>query len=155
MSFFISPYIAFLRYFGTNTMSACAKMRTHMWNILPCNGIIEANKQVNGAGKMGRYICGQNPRQMSYEPLCLDDMIAADNPVRAIAVIVDRMDIPSQGFVYSQTKETGRKPYNPADMSKLYIKRKLCRRQLPLCFHLVESGRTVPPFPHRQPLASP
>jgi len=69
---------------------------------------------------MGRYICGQNPRQMSLEPLCLDDMIAADNPVRAIALIVDRMDIPSQGFVYSQTKETGRKPYDPVDMFKLY-----------------------------------
>lgn len=69
---------------------------------------------------MGRYICGQNPRQMSLEPLCLDDMIAADNPVRAIAAIVDRMDIPSQGFVYSQTKETGRKPYDPVDMFKLY-----------------------------------
>ena len=69
---------------------------------------------------MGRYICGQDPRQMSLEPFCLDDMLAEDNPARAIALIVDRMDIPSQGFIYARTKDTGRKPYDPVDMFKLY-----------------------------------
>lgn len=53
-------------------------------------------------------------------PMCLDDMIAPDNEVRAIDAIVDSMDIQSMGFIYSKTKETGRKPYNPVDMFKLY-----------------------------------
>ena len=49
-------------------------------------------------------------------PLCLDDMIAPDNEVRAIDAIVDSMDIQSMGFIYSETKETGRKPYSPVHM---------------------------------------
>lgn len=57
---------------------------------------------------------------MSIFPMCLDDMIGPDSEVRAIDVIVDSMDIQSIGFVYSETKETGRKPYNPVDMFKLY-----------------------------------
>jgi transposase len=50
----------------------------------------------------------------------MDDMIAPDCEVRAIDAIVDKMDIPSIGFTYSETKGTGRKPYNPVDMFKLY-----------------------------------
>lgn len=53
--------------------------------------------------------------------MCLDDMISSDCEVRAIDAIVDRMDIQSMGFTYSETKETGRKPYSPIDMFKLYI----------------------------------
>lgn len=53
-------------------------------------------------------------------PMCLDDMIAPDNEVRAIDAIVDEMDIQSMGFIYSETKDTGRKPYSPVDMFKLY-----------------------------------
>ena len=45
--------------------------------------------------------------------MCLDDMVAPDNVVRAIDTIVDNMDIQSMGFTYSETKETGRKPYSP------------------------------------------
>lgn len=53
-------------------------------------------------------------------PMCLDDMISPDSEVRAIDAIVGAMDIQSMGFIYSETKETGRKPYNPVDMFKLY-----------------------------------
>jgi transposase len=53
-------------------------------------------------------------------PMCLDDMIASDCEVRAIDAIVSKMDIQSIGFTYSETKNTGRKPYNPVDMFKLY-----------------------------------
>ena len=53
-------------------------------------------------------------------PMCLDDRVAPDNVVRAIDAIVDNMDILSMGFAYSETKETGRKPYSPVDMFKLY-----------------------------------
>jgi transposase len=49
--------------------------------------------------------------------MCLDDMLPEEVKVRAIDAIVEKIDIPSMGFTYSETKETGR---NPADMLKLY-----------------------------------
>ncbi|NJD04567.1 MAG: hypothetical protein FIA99_18675 [Ruminiclostridium sp.] len=64
---------------------------------------------------MNRYKSGENRDQLNILPMCLDDMIAPDNDVRAIDIIVDKMDIQSMGFTYSETKETGRKPYNPSD----------------------------------------
>jgi transposase len=69
---------------------------------------------------MNRYVQGENRNQLSLEPLCLDDMINEDNPVRAIEVIVEKMGINNLGFEYSETKHTGRKPYSPEDMFKLY-----------------------------------
>lgn len=69
---------------------------------------------------MKRYVSARNRYQVSIMPICLDDMIAEDNAVRAIDAIVESMDIPSLGFKYSKTAETGRKPYNPVDMFKLY-----------------------------------
>ena len=69
---------------------------------------------------MDRYKTSTNRDQLSFMPLCLDDMISADNEVRAIDAIVDRLDITDMGFVYSETKQTGRKPYSPMNMFKLY-----------------------------------
>lgn len=69
---------------------------------------------------MSRYKQGENREQLRLEPLCFDEMIAEDNQVRAIDIIVESMDIPSLGFAYSETKGTGRRPYSPKDMFKLY-----------------------------------
>lgn len=69
---------------------------------------------------MDRYKRSGNRDQMSMLPMCLDDMLTEGNEVRAIDAIVEKMDIPSMGFTYSETKETGRKPYSPVDMFKLY-----------------------------------
>ena len=69
---------------------------------------------------MDRYKSVDNRDQMNLMPMCMDDMISPDSEVRAIDAIVDKMGIPSIGFTYSATKETGRKPYNPVDMFKLY-----------------------------------
>lgn len=73
-----------------------------------------------GAEWMNRYKSGESRNQINILPICLDDMIAPDNEVRAIDAIVDKMDIQSMGFIHSETKETGRKPYSPVDMFKLY-----------------------------------
>ena len=62
---------------------------------------------------MSRYAEGENRNQLCIEPLCFDDMISEENPVRAIEVIVESMNILSLGFVYSETKETGRKRFIP------------------------------------------
>lgn len=69
---------------------------------------------------MSRYVQGEDRNQLSLEPMCLDELIGEENPVRAIEVIVESMGIPQLGFTYSETKETGRKPYSPEDMFKLY-----------------------------------
>jgi transposase len=53
--------------------------------------------------------------------MCLDDIISPDCEVRALDTIVNNMDIQLLGFTHSETKETGRKPYSPMDMFKLYV----------------------------------
>lgn len=69
---------------------------------------------------MKRYKEGGDRNQISLLPMSFDDMIDAENPVRAIDAIVDNMDIPSLGFKYAKTADTGRKPYSPVEMFKLY-----------------------------------
>jgi hypothetical protein len=61
---------------------------------------------------MMRHVTGKNREQTSMELLCFDDLIDSEYTVRAIDTIVDRLDTKTLGFEYSQTKETGRKPYN-------------------------------------------
>lgn len=70
---------------------------------------------------MSRYKQGIDREQISLEPLCFDALIEEDNPVRAIDAIVNRFDVLEFGFTYSETKDTGRKPYSPSDMLKLYL----------------------------------
>lgn len=70
---------------------------------------------------MKRYKKGDNREQLTIEPMCLDDMLPPDAEVRALEIIIEKMDIPALGFTYSETKQTGRKPYDPADMLKLYV----------------------------------
>jgi transposase len=69
---------------------------------------------------MDRYKSNENRDQISMMPMCLDDMIPLDVEVRAIDAIVDKMGIQSMEFTYAETKDTGRKPYSPVDMFKLY-----------------------------------
>jgi len=70
---------------------------------------------------MERHKTGIDRNQLSMELLDFESLVAPDNPVRAIDAIVDRLDVRLLGFAYSQTKETGRKSYDPSDMLKLYM----------------------------------
>jgi transposase len=72
-------------------------------------------------GEIMRYVQGIDRQQTTLLPEMVDDYITENNPVRFIDVFVDGLDIQGLGFKYSQTKETGRKPYNPSDLLKLYI----------------------------------
>lgn len=69
---------------------------------------------------MERYKKAEDRNQLSMIPMSLDDMIPADSEVRALELIVDKMDIRSLGFTHCETKVTGRMPYDPVDMFKLY-----------------------------------
>jgi transposase len=66
-----------------------------------------------------RYEEGKDRSQVQI--VNLEDLIDENNPVRVIDAFVDSLNMAKLGFKYAETKETGRKPMNPADMCKLYI----------------------------------
>ena len=68
-----------------------------------------------------RYIQGYDRNQTTLLPEIVDDYIKEDSAVRFIDAYIDSLDLVKLNFTYSETKETGRKPYNPADLLKLYI----------------------------------
>ncbi|MCZ8103411.1 MAG: transposase, partial [Burkholderiales bacterium] len=68
-----------------------------------------------------RHIEGADRMQESLLPESLDDYVAADDPVRVIDAYVDTLDLHALGFDKAQPEQTGRKPYNPADLLKLYV----------------------------------
>ena len=70
---------------------------------------------------MSRYIRTEfNRNQVGFIPESYDDKIADDNPVRVIDALIDSLDMEKLGFTYATPKKTGRKPYDPKDMCKLY-----------------------------------
>ena len=67
------------------------------------------------------YITGDSRDQITLFPEAIDDYITEENSVRFIDVYVDSLDFVELGFTYSEPKETGRPPYNPGDLLKLYL----------------------------------
>ena len=70
---------------------------------------------------MGRYIGGQERTQSTLFPERLDDWIDEDNPVRAVDVFVEGLDLTRLGFERTQPAETGRPAYHPSTLLKIYI----------------------------------
>ena len=70
---------------------------------------------------MSRFVEGEDRRQPTLLPSCLDDYVAEDNPVRVVDVFVDELDLKSLGFSGVDPAATGRPAYHPATMLKLYI----------------------------------
>jgi transposase len=54
-------------------------------------------------------------------PESIEDFITEDNPVRAIDVFVDGLDLNKLGFAQTEPSVMGRPAYNPRDLLKLYI----------------------------------
>jgi transposase len=67
------------------------------------------------------FIEGIHRQQVVMFPELLDDYIANDNPVRFIDAFVESLDLQALGFERAVPKETGRPPYNPGDLLKLYV----------------------------------
>lgn len=67
------------------------------------------------------HVVGQSRDQATLYPETLDDVIAADSPVRVIDAFVDSLDLAGLGFSKVQAEATGRPPYDPRDLLKLYI----------------------------------
>ena len=70
---------------------------------------------------MKRFVEGADRGQSTLLPECLDDWISEDNPVRAIDVFVDELDLADLGFGRVDPKATGRPAYHPSVLLKLYI----------------------------------
>ena len=67
------------------------------------------------------HVRGQNRDQASLFPERLDDLIGEDNAVRVIDAFVDSLDLKALGFARIEAKGTGRLPYHPGDLLKLYL----------------------------------
>src|SRR6201996_5877190 len=70
---------------------------------------------------MKRFVEGIDRGQSTLFPTSLDEYVTEDNPVRAVDVFVDSLDLNKLGFVGVQPLETGRPSYHPGIMLKLYI----------------------------------
>jgi hypothetical protein len=70
---------------------------------------------------MAGFVEGVDRGQITLFPALLDDYVAEDNPVRAVDVFVDGLDLDKLGFVGIQPIDRGRPSYHPGMMLKLYI----------------------------------
>jgi transposase len=70
---------------------------------------------------MKRFVAGEDRRQATLLPECLDDYVAPDNPVRIIEAFVDELDLAALGFAGVVPEVTGRPSYHPATLLKIYI----------------------------------
>lgn len=67
------------------------------------------------------YVVGEDRGQAALLPAAIEDYVAADAPVRAIDAYVEGLDIVGLGFSRGVPAATGRPPYDPRDLLKLYI----------------------------------
>lgn len=70
---------------------------------------------------MKRFIEGEDRTQITLLPECLDDYISEDNPIRAVEVFIDELDLGTLGFAGVAPAATGRPSYHPAVLLKLYL----------------------------------
>ena len=67
------------------------------------------------------YIEGEDRKQTVLFPEVLDDYISEENPVRFIDVFIEGLDLSGMGFQKAIPKDTGRPPYDPRDLLRLYV----------------------------------
>src|SRR5262249_26723859 len=70
---------------------------------------------------MRRFVEGTDRGQSTLFPECLEDWIGEDNPVRAIDVFVEQLDLAELSFGGVDPEATGRPSYHPSILLKLYI----------------------------------
>jgi transposase len=68
-----------------------------------------------------RFVEGEDRRQATLLPDCLDDYVGEDNPVRAVEAFVEELDLAGLGFAGVVPEATGRPSYHPATLLKIYL----------------------------------
>jgi len=99
------------------------------------------------------YVHGEAKGQATLFPLSLDELVPGEHVCRVIEAFVAQLDLSTLGFSKALPAATGRPPYDPADLLKLYLygylhqvrsSRRLeaeCRRNVEVMWLL---GRLVP-----------
>ena len=67
------------------------------------------------------YRRGEGRTQVTLFPVTLDELVEQDAAVRVVDAWVESLDLHSAGFKNSTTAATGRPPYDPGDLLKLYL----------------------------------
>ena len=70
---------------------------------------------------MKRFVEGEDRRQGVLLPEYLDDYVSVENPVRAVNVFVDELDLEVLGFEGVVPEATGRPGYHPGALLKIYV----------------------------------
>ena len=70
---------------------------------------------------MKGFVQEADRQQTTLLPECLDDWVGESNPVRAVDVFVDALELRDLGFDGVDPAATGRPAYHPSPMLKLYI----------------------------------
>src|SRR5256885_4941944 len=70
---------------------------------------------------MRGFVQGVDRQQTTLLPECLDDWVGDNNPVRAVDVFIDALELRDLGFDGVDPAATGRPAYHPSPMLKLYI----------------------------------
>jgi transposase len=68
-----------------------------------------------------KHRSGLDRSQSLMFPERLEDYVGAENPVRFLDAFVTSLDLHGLGFAKAQVAPTGRPPYDPADLLKLYL----------------------------------
>ena len=68
-----------------------------------------------------KFICGEDRNQMLLMPERVEDYVADANPVRVIDAFINGLNLITLGFSKAELKDTGRPPYDPKDLLKLYV----------------------------------
>ena len=67
------------------------------------------------------YLEGADRQQGWLLPERLEDYVSAENPVRFLDAFVDSLGLAALGFQHAQPEATGRPPYRPGDLLRLYL----------------------------------
>jgi len=70
---------------------------------------------------MKRFVEGEDRSQSILFPERLDDYVAEDNPVRAMEVFVESLDLGKLGFEGMEPEATGRPAYHPSVLLKIHL----------------------------------
>src|SRR5918997_544571 len=70
---------------------------------------------------MKRFVEGEDRRQTTLLPDCIEDDVSEENPVRVIEAFVAALDLAELGFGGVVPERTGRPGYHPATLLKLYV----------------------------------
>jgi transposase len=70
---------------------------------------------------MMAHVSGQSRYQTTLFPEVLDEVVGTSDPVRVIDAFVEALDLAALKFSKVAAEETGRPPYAPGDLLKLYL----------------------------------